>query len=389
MTYLPSFYFQIAASITSIFFLIKVNNKRIMRFIPITLLISSFIFKPHLQGDNLLLVKFYENELITLDNKYFFLNFLFNIFGANWIIFFVFQILASICILYLINSIPKELSKDKIKGLKKSIHIPSIVFIVFNYIIIATSKLSTYHPRQFLSTTILVYCLYQIYISQKNSKNINFRTLLFSLLATFIHLSGLITSLFILYFYLKNNSFFSLSRIKIVFIKENLFKKYLNIFLIITAIIFLTSYIQIIFKFLIFLMSNLIGIRAYSIEVDYYDRNIFGFTLPIIYLIPLIIYTSKIPFTNLLKKASNDINLSKFYFYLNLYSFSSIGIIALELSVNYYSIGRVKTILLPLLFFIIFHITTKNKSIVLKKGSLFIIYILSMYSVYRSYSQLL
>ena len=264
MTYLPSFYFQIAASITSIFFLIKVNNKRIMSFIPITLLVSSFIFKPHLQGDNLLLIKNYENSLLTLDKKYFFLNFLFDIFGANWIIFLFFQILASIFILYLINSIPKELSKDKIKGLKRSIHIPSIVFIVFNYFIIATSKLSNYHPRQFLSTIILVYCLYQIYIYQKKSKNIKFRTLLFSLLASFIHPSGLISSLSILYFYLKNNSFFSLSRIKILLIKENLFKKYLNIFLIVIGIILLIFYIQIIFKSSIFLMSNFIGIRAYA-----------------------------------------------------------------------------------------------------------------------------
>ena len=170
MTYQISFYFQIAASITSIFILFK-GNKKLLSSIPVAFLISSFIFKPHLQFDNLSMVKLFE---IGLDKKYFLFNYLFKIFGANATIFFVLQLLASIAVLYLLYSIPKEFLKDKINGFNNSINIPSKVFIVFNYFIIGTSKLSVHHPRQFLSTILLIYCFYQVYIFQKGSKIVLF-----------------------------------------------------------------------------------------------------------------------------------------------------------------------------------------------------------------------
>ena len=382
MTYKISFYFQIAASITSIFILFK-GHKKILSFIPIIFLIASFIFKPHLQGDNLVIAQYFK---IGLDNKYFLLDFLFRIFGANATIFLIFQILASVIVLYLFYSLPKELLKDNLNSFKQSIHIPSKLFLIFNYIIFSTSKLTVHHPRQFLTNIILIYCVYQLYISQKQLNNIKISTLLFSIFASLVHFSGVISTLYFFYLYIKNNSFFSLAKIKTLSLKDTLLQRYINVILAIITVILSIFFMQFIFRSIILFISNYLGIGDYIRELDYYDRNIFGYTLPIINLIPITIYSSIFPFTNFFKKVPKDLNLKRYYFYLNLYSFSAIAIMSLEYSVNFYSIGRLKTLLIPLLFFLIFQIPKQNKSIFLKRSSLVIIYILSLFTVYRSYS---
>lgn len=389
MTYQISFYLQIAASLSSILFLVKGKSK-LLNFIPFIFLSSSYIFKPHLVKDNLQLITSFNTGLTTTDLKYFLINFLLKLFGSNIWIFIIFQITAAIIVINLFFiSFPKELVKEKIRNFRIYTTNSHLIFIAFNYLIIGLTKLSVYHPRQFLSTLICIYCLYQISILQKNSQNIKLKTLFLSIIATFIHLIGVVTVFYILFLYLKNNNYFSLERIKIISFKNTLFQKYINIFMIIFILILLYFTITNVYTFILSYAKNFVGLGAYIRELGYGEPNVIGFLLPIITLIPLINYTSIIPFNNFLKSARND-EISKRYLHsLNLYSLLAFCIIFLEKGSSFYSIGRLKTILLPFLFYLIFKIPKQSSSRFARISSLILIYFLSIFSVYRVYSNIL
>tara|TARA_A100001035_G_C27768226_1_gene494835 strand:- start:582 stop:1751 length:1170 start_codon:yes stop_codon:yes gene_type:complete len=389
MTYQISFYLQITACITSILILCK-GKKKLFSLIPITLLASSYIFKPLIgKGDQHLIEILERSSGGETDIKYAFINFIFTSLDNSKLLFFCFNFFAAIILINLIYySFPKELINNKVEKLNKKLNSGQLTFIVFNYSILGLSNLFVNHARQFLSSLIIIYCFFQISKAQKKCRNIKLRTVILSILASLFHLSAFIYNLYFFYLYLQNNKSLIFSRIKLLKFKNNRILKFLNIFILFILILIIYFSIKFLYTSLISSVS-IFGLGAYIKEYGFSNKTSIGFILPLIYILPLILYNSILPFSNFFKKTPNDKNYKNYLNVLNLYSFLAIAVMFLESSVSFYSIGRVKSLLWPLIFYLIFLIPYDKKTDIYKKFSFLLIFLLSIFTVLKSYANVI
>ncbi|MBW3048310.1 hypothetical protein CU312_08350, partial [Prochlorococcus marinus str. MU1406] len=294
---------------------------------------------------------------------------------------FIMQLISGLLLINVFFSILKEKkTKDNLEK-KKFDH---YVFIILNYLIILLSKLYTYHIRQYWSCALFIFLFYIISKTKFPKKIFTIKNFTLNCLGVSIHLAN-IPSFLIINLIMFNRSF--IKRIKFINynFKSNIESKclFLSVFLILVYIF--ANYYEPIF---IFLVNNLAP-KQFSggylvpgdLGVSPYEKSSIGFILPILFLLPILIMTNTLPFSNLV----SFLNKKREMVFKNINSLSTIIIFisVIEYFSDFYSLGRMKTIIYPLIFYVLFNMPINQLKLSNLKLASLMVFVLSLYTTLK------
>ena len=163
--------------------------------------------------------------------------------------------------------------------------------------------------------------------------------------------------------------------------KSNIEYKYLLLTVFLFLLFIFTNYFEPIFIFLVNYLSPKQFAQGYLIPgalgVNPYEKSSLGFILPLLFLFPILIMTNTVPFSNLIA----FINKKKEMVFNNINFLSAIIIFIslIEYFSDFYSIGRMKTIIYPFVFYILFNIPLNQIKVSNLKLASLLVFVLSMY----------